>query len=79
MAIDAFPEIFRILDELDNGGASLVQLTSHLTRMVPDVAKSQAMEHMNGLLATLAQVTMAATTEGANDKAAVEKIRSMCT
>lgn len=33
---------------------------------------------MNGLLATLAQITMAAGTEGANDKAAVEKIRAQC-
>lgn len=33
---------------------------------------------MNGLLATLAQITMAAGTEGANDKAAIEKIRGQC-
>jgi len=36
------------------------------------------MQHMNGLLATLAQITMAAGTEGANDKAAIEKIRGQC-
>lgn len=71
MALDAFPHCYKLLDELENGSASFVQITSHVTKMVPNVAKVTNLKHMNGLLATLAQVAGL----GNADRVAVAKIR----
>lgn len=54
MALDAFPEIYRLMDEIANGGESFVQLTSHVTKMMPHVAKVGAMKGMNPVLYALA-------------------------
>lgn len=43
--------------------------------MVPTVAKTKLIAHMNPVMTALAAITTGAT--GANDKAALEKVRSV--
>lgn len=71
MALDAFPECYRLLDELENGSAQLVQLTSHVTKMVPHVSRARAMQNMNEVMSVLAQMTTS------YDKVAIDKVRNV--
>lgn len=71
MALDAFPECYRLLDELENGNAQLVQLTSHVTKMVPHVTRARAMKSMNEVMSVLAQMNTS------YDKAAIDKVRNV--
>lgn len=72
MALDAFPMIYQLMDEIANGGESFVQLTQHVTKMVPHIAKVGAMKGMNPVLYALAQMT---TNISNNDKVFFEKIK----
>lgn len=74
MALEAFPEIYRLMDEIANGGESFVQLTSHVTKMVPHIAKVGAMKTMNPMLSALATLT---TNISNNDKVFFEKMKGV--
>jgi hypothetical protein len=43
LALEAFPECYRLLDELSSGTTSFVEVTKHVTKMVPHVSNTRSM------------------------------------